>query len=47
MMTLKNLKHVSRRNDLSSVTFPTRRDHFRFDISANARSLVVRAMKLN
>jgi len=39
MTTRKNGSHVSCRNDLSSVTFPTRKDHFRSDISAITMSL--------
>lgn len=39
MRTRKNRSHVSCRNDLSSVTFPTREGHFRSDISAITMSL--------
>jgi hypothetical protein len=39
MTTRKNRSHVSCRNDLSPVTFPTRKDHFRSDISAITMSL--------
>ena len=40
MTTRKSHSHVSCRNDLSSVTFPTRKDHFRSDISAITMSLM-------
>jgi hypothetical protein len=45
MTTIKNLKHVSCRNDLSSLTFPSKRDRFRFDISAITVSLIGRVME--
>jgi hypothetical protein len=40
MTTSKNRRHVSCSNDVSSVTFPTRKDHFHFDISSIAMSLM-------